>query len=78
MTPVTRIKQNNMAIPCPSCKQLLGLTIDFIMKHPVSQCPYCATVMNFKPDTNIVNEYKDALNQIKSIQDKYKKIAKFG
>jgi hypothetical protein len=48
------------------------------MKHPVSQCPYCATVMNFKPDTNIVNEYKDALNQIQAIQDKYKKIAKFG
>ena len=66
-----------MALPCPSCRQPLGLTIEFIMKNPVSQCPYCGVIMNFKPDSKVVDEYKDALNQIKSIQDKYKKIAKF-
>ena len=67
-----------MAIPCPSCRQPLGLTIDFIMKHPVSQCPYCLTVMDFKPDTKIVGEYKSALKQIEDIQKKYKNVAKFG
>jgi DNA-directed RNA polymerase subunit RPC12/RpoP len=66
-----------MALPCPSCRQPLGLTIEFIMVNPVSQCPYCGVVMNFKPDSKVVDEYKDALSQIKSIQDKYKKIANF-
>ena len=66
-----------MALPCLSCKQPLGLTIEFIMKNPLSQCPYCGVIMNFKPDAKIVNEYKNALDEIKSIQDKYKKIAKF-
>lgn len=67
-----------MAIPCPSCRQPLGLTIDFIMKHPVSQCPYCLTVMDFKPDIKVVDEYKDALKQIEDIRKKYKNVAKFG
>lgn len=67
-----------MALPCPACGKPLGLTIEFIMKYPVSQCPYCGVIMNFQADTKVVDEYKDALNQIKSIQDKYKKIAKFG
>jgi len=66
-----------MALPCPSCRQPLGLTIEFIMENPISQCPYCGVVMNFKPDSKVVDEYKDALSQIKSIRDKYKKIANF-
>jgi hypothetical protein len=47
------------------------------MENPISQCPYCGVVMNFKPDSKVVDEYKDALSQIKSIRDKYKKIANF-
>ena len=47
------------------------------MKNPISQCPYCEVIMNFKADEKVVGEYKDALNQIKSIQDKFKSIAKF-
>lgn len=58
--------------------QPLGLTIEFIMAHPVSQCPYCAVILNFKADKKVVSEYRDALNQIKSIQEKYKRVAKFG
>ena len=53
-----------MALPCLSCKQPLGLTIEFIMKNPLSQCPYCGVIMNFKPDAKIVNEYKNALDEI--------------
>ena len=66
-----------MALPCPGCGKPLGLTIEFIMKNPISQCPYCDVIMNFKADNKVVEEYKDSLNQIKAIQDKYKKIAKF-
>ena len=58
--------------------QPLGLTIEFIMAHPVSQCPYCEVILNFKADETVVFEYREALAQIKSIQEKYKKIAKFG
>ena len=45
-----------MALPCLSCKQPLGLTIEFIMKNPLSQCPYCGVIMNFKPDAKIVKK----------------------
>jgi len=34
-------------------------------------------VMNFKADSKVVDDYKEAIDQIKSIQEKYKKIAKF-
>ena len=37
-----------MGMPCPSCKAPLGLTLDFIVKNPISQCPHCGVVMNFK------------------------------
>ena len=56
-----------MALPCPGCGKPLGLTIEFIMKNPISQCPYCEVIMNFKADEKVVGEYKDALNQIKLI-----------
>lgn len=66
-----------MALPCPGCTNPIDLTIEFIMKNPVSQCPYCGVIMNFKADTKVVDEYRDALKQIKNIQEKYKGIAKF-
>ena len=66
-----------MALPCPGCQQPIGLTIDFIVKNPISQCPFCGVIMNFKADPKVVSEYKEAIDQIKSIQEKYKKIAKF-
>ena len=66
-----------MALPCPGCQQPIGLTIDFIVKNPISQCPFCGVIMNFKADSKVVDDYKEAINQIQIIQEKYKKIAKF-
>ena len=65
-----------MPLPCPSCATPIDLTLEFILKNPVSVCPHCQTVMNF----NVINVYKKsiiALQNIEDVKQKYSKIAKF-
>ena len=64
-------------IPCPSCKQSIGLTLDFIMKHPKMQCPHCKTVMNFEVSEEIKLKMQKGLREIEEIKKKYSKLAKF-
>lgn len=66
-----------MAMPCPSCKAPLGLTLDFIIKNPVSQCPHCKAVMNFKASKVATDDLKKGLRQIEDLKKKYSDIAKF-
>jgi uncharacterized protein YbaR (Trm112 family) len=56
-----------MALPCPNCKTPIGLTLDFIVKNPVSVCPSCKTVFNFA-----VSE------EIEDIKKQYSGSVKFG
>ena len=66
-----------MAMPCPSCKAPLGLTLDFIIKNPVSQCPHGKAVMNFKASKVATDDLKKGLRQIEDLKKKYSHIAKF-
>lgn len=67
-----------MPLPCPGCRQPLGIDLNFIVKNPISVCPHCGVIMNFTADSNVVSDYRKALNDIESIKDRYKGIAKFG
>jgi hypothetical protein len=66
-----------MALPCPGCRQPLGMDITFIIKNPVSICPHCGVIMNFKADGKVVDDYKKALNDIEGIKNRYKGVATF-
>lgn len=66
-----------MAMPCPNCKQALGLTLEFIIKHPVMQCPHCRTVLNFSGNTESAKEYLEGFKELEKLRDKYSKIATF-
>jgi len=59
-------------IPCPNCKEPIGLDLGFIIKNPVSQCPHCEVVMKFPQDKKIFEEYISVLNEIENIKRKYK------
>ncbi len=66
-----------MALPCPACKAPLGLTLQFIMKNPVSTCPHCQTVFNFRVGSEIKKKFTDTIKQIDTIKGRYKNIANF-
>lgn len=56
-------------IPCPICRNPLGLTIEFIMENPTSKCPSCETVLTFPRNEKLYNQFKEAMAEI----EKYKK-----
>jgi hypothetical protein len=66
-----------MALPCPSCRQPLGLSLQFIIKNPVSACPYCQTIFNFDVGSDIKRKFTDTIKQIDKIKSRYKNIANF-
>ena len=66
-----------MAMPCPSCKAPLGLTLDFILENPISQCPHCQEIMNFKASDVVTDDLKKGLREIEELKKKYSDIAKF-
>ena len=59
-------------VPCPNCKELIGLDLLFIVKNPVSQCPHCAVVMKFNIDETTITKYKQALADIENIKKQHK------
>jgi transcription initiation factor IIE alpha subunit len=67
-----------MSLPCPSCRTPLGLDLAFILKHPISVCPGCGTIMNFTVNDDIKKKFKDALNEIENVKKQYKGTVKFG
>jgi len=67
-----------MPLPCPSCKTPLGIDLSFILRHPISVCPNCRTVLDFTVDVEIKNKFDSAIKEIDDIKKKYKGIAKFG
>lgn len=67
-----------MAIPCPGCQTPLGITLDFIVKNPMSVCPNCETVFNFAVSQEIIESFKDALQEIEDIKKQYNGSVKFG
>jgi uncharacterized protein YbaR (Trm112 family) len=54
-----------MSLPCPMCKTPLGLTLEFIIKHPVSACPRCETVLDFTVNEDIKKSYNEAMGEKK-------------
>ena len=67
-----------MALPCPFCRTPLGIDLTFILKHPISVCPNCRTVLDFTVDPEIKKKFDSAIKEIDDIKKKYKGIAKFG
>jgi transcription initiation factor IIE alpha subunit len=67
-----------MALPCPACKTPLGLNLEFIIKHPISVCPGCQTILDFTVNDEIKQKFSQAMKEIDDIKKKYKDIAKFG
>jgi len=67
-----------MPLPCPMCKTPLDLTLEFIIKHPVSACPKCKTILDFTVNEEIIKSYNEAMTEIKKIKDQYKGMVKFG
>jgi hypothetical protein len=67
-----------MALPCPMCKNPLGLTLEFIIKHPISACPHCKTILDFTVNEEIKKTYTDAMDEINKIKKKYNGVVKFG
>jgi uncharacterized protein YbaR (Trm112 family) len=66
-----------MGLPCPFCQKPLGLTLNFIIKHPISACPYCKTVLDFTVNEEIKKSFNDAMNEIEKIKKDYKGMVKF-
>lgn len=66
-----------MALPCPSCRNPLGLTLEFIIKHPIMQCPHCKTVMNFSGNKESAEEFLSGFKELERLKKKYSKIATF-
>mgnify|MGYP000874209051 FL=1 len=67
-----------MPLPCPGCRTPLGLDLSFILKHPISVCPSCGTIMNFTVNDEIKEKFRDAINEIESVKKQYKGVVKFG
>ena len=59
-------------IPCPNCKNSLGMDLTFIVKNPISQCPHCLVVLDFSGNKDIMKEYKNVLKEIEQIKKKSK------
>ena len=66
-----------MALPCPACKTPIGLTLEFIMKHPVTVCPHCEVIMDFTINEEIKKSFNEALSEIDKIKKQYKGTVKF-
>jgi hypothetical protein len=66
-----------MALPCPACKQPIGLTLEFIIKHPVSGCPHCGIIMDFTVNEEIKRSFNEAISEIDKIKKQYKGMVKF-
>jgi hypothetical protein len=66
-----------MSFPCPTCKNPLGLTLEFIIKHPICLCPNCGTSFNFTVNDDIKKTYRETMSEINDIKNKHKAIAKF-
>ena len=64
-------------VPCPSCKNPIGLTLEFIIINPKTVCPYCETILNFEVNDKIKDQLNIALAEIDSIKSKYKGTVKF-
>lgn len=65
-------------MPCPCCKEPLGLNLQFIIKNPVSVCPKCGVVLDFSVNDEVRSKFNEAITEINKIKSRYKKIAKFG
>lgn len=65
------------SMPCPACKQPLGLTLEFISKHPMCMCPNCQTMFNFEVGDDIKKSLDKALSDIDKIKKQYKGMVKF-
>ena len=66
-----------MALPCPACKQPIGLTLQFIIKHPISACPHCDVIMDFTVNEEIKKSFNEAISEIDKIKKQYKGMVKF-
>ena len=66
-----------MALPCPMCKQPLGLDLEFILKNPKSGCPHCNTVFNFTVNEEIKTSFYSAIKEIESVKKSYGGTVKF-
>ena len=58
-------------LPCPCCGSKLQLTIDYIIKNPISACPICKSIMKFPVNEELFKQYKEAQAEIDSIKRKY-------
>jgi hypothetical protein len=66
-----------MALPCPSCKNPLGLDLTFIIQNPVCVCPNCNLILDFTVNEEIKEKFQESMKLINDIKSKYKNIAKF-
>lgn len=66
-----------MALPCPSCGEDIGLDLTFIIKNPISKCPFCDIILNFTVDKDIKDKFSKVLEDIDSIKKKHEKTTKF-
>ena len=65
-------------VPCPSCKNPIGLTLEFIINNPKMVCPHCKTIMNFEVNEEIKQQLNSTLAEIDKIKSEYKGTVKFG
>ena len=66
-----------MAMPCPSCRGPLGLTLDFIIRNPIMQCPHCKIVLDFSGNRETAQEYLNGFKELEKLKKKFSKVAKF-
>jgi len=66
-----------MAIPCPMCKEPLGLDLKFILKNPKSGCPHCNTIFNFTINEEIKTSFYSAIKEIESVKKSYQGTVEF-
>ena len=66
-----------MALPCPACRKPIGLTLEFIIRHPVSACPHCDVIMDFTVNEEIKKSLTEAISEIDKIKKQYKGMVKF-
>ena len=66
-----------MAMPCPSCKNPLDITLQYILDNPVSVCPHCEVIMNFETSDIATDTLREGLREMEKIKNKYSGIAKF-
>ena len=66
-----------MALPCPACKKPIALSLEFIIKHPVSACPHCQVIMDFTVNEEIKKSFNEAISEIDKIKKQYKGMVRF-